>query len=112
MKPHGKLYEMLGPSIPLNEVYSHLEAVDFKEETIGSKEVIKISLYKNYIIGNVLFQFNITDTLRFTFNQKFGVIIDNLISDQKHYIDLNIFNSQKQVDLFVVNIDGKVFISI
>ena len=48
--------------------------------------------------------------MTFVFNQEFGVIIET--TDEKHYLDLNIFNSQKFVDLYLIFSNGKVYISV
>ena len=39
--------------------------------------------------------------LEFTFNQDYGIIIKS--GEEKTFLDLNIFNSQKQVEIFIIN---------
>lgn len=54
---------------------------------------------------NAKFQFEVRSTdktlFTFTFNQRYGVHITDHTQDDPFYLDLNLFNSQKKLDLFV-----------
>ena len=53
--------------------------------------------------------------LEFTFNQDYGIIIktpSSTSSSKENFLDLNIFNSQKQTDLFLTLYENKVYLSV
>jgi hypothetical protein len=48
--------------------------------------------------------------LDFVFNQEFGILITS--DSEKFYLDMDIFNSQKFVDLYLIFLNDKVYISV
>ena len=67
----------------------------------------KISIKKQLSGTQAKFEIEIRDyeekipILSIIFNQEYGVIVINHLTNQKNYMDLNIFNSQKKVDLYL-----------
>ena len=45
--------------------------------------------------------------LSITFNQKYGLIIEDNTIPKSHYLDLNIFNSQPYTSLYLIYKEGK-----
>lgn len=50
--------------------------------------------------------------LDLSFNQDYGIKLDNIVTGETNYMDQNIFNSQKKVDLMVTMFDDQIYVSI
>ena len=42
------------------------------------------------------------DIAIFSFNQKYGLLIENKLEKRRHYLDVNIFNSQPYTTLYFI----------
>lgn len=92
-----------------------LELAQPKETLIENDQIVKVKMAKQFIMSNVKVQFNLTaadekQVLTFTFNQDYGIMIS--ASDKQTFLDMNIFNSQKQTELFIITFENQLYISV
>lgn len=86
---------------------THIKKVDLQRN-----QVTKISLKKIYNSHSVKLLVKVPKILELSFNQDYGIKLDNIITGETNYMDQNIFNSQKKVDLMVTLFDDQIFVSI
>ena len=84
-------------------VQNHSDSLLFPQKD----SIQKISIKKQLSGTQAKFEIEIRDyeekipILSIIFNQEYGILVINHLTNQKNYMDLNIFNSQKKVDLYL-----------
>lgn len=117
IKSHGNLFNQIDEAVP-QLTYKEVKNIITEDYEVNSKkiepgQVYKVTLKKVYVVLDAQFQIFMSlrteadrddlvkqnnankpqGILTITFNQKYGFIIDNNQKKQRHYLDLNAFNS-------------------
>lgn len=106
----------------LDEKVNSIPYVNSSFHNLTNNTILKLEISKPMMVDQAKFQFSVIQRLppngsekvilEFTFNQNYGIHIKKVGSVEPYFIDLNLFNSQKRVEMYISYVGKELIVSV